>query len=99
MSKPVTYRIPSQKKREAASVGVLSGERLEHRRAEVNQAVKTACDYLNADGVDPRNYVEQLAWMFFLNAFDEAEVVRADVAVFEEKLVESRLPAEYRWGA
>jgi len=47
--------------------------------------------------VDPRNYVEQLAWMFFLKAFDEAEAVRADVAVFEDKMVENRLPVELRW--
>ncbi|WP_161794821.1 type I restriction-modification system subunit M N-terminal domain-containing protein [Desulfonatronum thioautotrophicum] len=28
---------------------------------------------LNQEGVDARNYVEQLAWLFFLKAFDEAE--------------------------
>lgn len=80
-------------------MAVLSVERLEHRRAEVNAAIKTACDYLNSDGVDPRNYVEQLAWMFFLKAFDEAEAVRADVAVFEDKMIENRLPVEFRWAA
>ncbi len=46
---------------------------LEHRRQEVQQAVKNACDQLRSEGVDARNYVEQLAWMFFLKAFDEAE--------------------------
>ena len=35
----------------------------EHRR-EVQQAVKSACDQLRADGVAPRDYVEQLAWLF-----------------------------------
>ncbi len=99
MSKSVTYQLPSRKQREAASLAVLSVERLEHRRAEVNAAIKTACDYLNSDGVDPRNYVEQLAWMFFLKAFDEAEAVRADVAVFEDKMIENRLPVEFRWAA
>ena len=97
MSKPTTYHVKSDKTKEAAALAVLSGEQLEHRRAEVNTAIKTACDYLNSDGVDPRNYVEQLAWMFFLKAFDEAEAVRADVAVFEDKMVENRLPVEFRW--
>lgn len=94
---PVRYKVSSSKQREAISQAVLSGERLEHRRAEVNTAVKTACDYLNSDGVDPRNYVEQLAWMFFLKAFDEAETARSRVAEFDDKMVEGRLPEEYRW--
>jgi len=98
MSNATQYRTKSPKAKEVASLAVLSGAQLEHRRAEVNTAIKTACDYLNSDGVDPRNYVEQLAWMFFLKAFDEAEAVRADVAVFEDKMVESRLPVEFRWG-
>ena len=44
--------------------------KLEHRRQEVQQAVKNACDQLNSDGVAPRDYVEQLAWLFFLKAFE-----------------------------
>ncbi|WP_291321733.1 type I restriction endonuclease [Desulfonatronospira sp.] len=38
-------------------------------RQEVRQAVKNACDQLNHEGVDARNYVEQLAWLFFFKAF------------------------------
>ena len=34
---------------------------VEHRRQEVQQAVKNACDQLNSDGVAPRDYVEQLS--------------------------------------
>ena len=49
-----------------------------HRRQEVQQTVKNACDQLNAEGVDARNYVEQLAWLFFLKAFDEAEARREE---------------------
>lgn len=97
MSKATQYRTKSAKSKEVISLAVLTGEQLEHRRAEVNTAIKTACDFLNSDGVDPRNYVEQLAWMFFLKAFDEAEAIRADVAVFEDKMVENRLPVELRW--
>jgi type I restriction enzyme M protein len=99
MSKPTTYHLKSAKAKAAASLAVMSGEQLEHRRAEVNTAIKSACDYLNADGVDPRNYVEQLAWMFFLKAFDEAEAGRADQALFEDKLAENRLPEAYRWSS
>ena len=46
---------------------------IENRRQEVQQAIKSACDQLRDDGVDPRDYVEQLAWLFFLKAFDEME--------------------------
>ena len=46
---------------------------VEHRRLEVQQAVKNSCDQLNSDGVAPRDYVEQLAWLVFLKAFDETE--------------------------
>ncbi len=41
----------------------------DHRRQGVRQAVKNACDQLNQEGVDARNYVEQLARLFFLKAF------------------------------
>lgn len=97
MSNITQYQAKSAKTKQAEMLALLSGEQLEDRRAAVNTAIKTACDHLNSDGVDPRNYVEQLAWMFFLKAFDEAEALRSNVAVFEDKMVESRLPVEFRW--
>ena len=45
------------------------GNGTEVRRDHVRQAVKNAYDQLNSDGVEPRNYVEQLSWLFFLKAF------------------------------
>ncbi|MBW2090726.1 MAG: type I restriction-modification system subunit M N-terminal domain-containing protein, partial [Deltaproteobacteria bacterium] len=53
---------------------------IDSRRQEVQQAVKSACDQLNSDGVNPRDYVEQLAWLFFLKAFDEMESRREEEA-------------------
>lgn len=70
---------------------------LEHRRADVQQAVKNACDMLNADGVAPRDYVEQLAWLFFLKAFDETENRLEEEAEFEGRPYSRRLRDEYRW--
>ncbi|HEY9605546.1 MAG TPA: class I SAM-dependent DNA methyltransferase [Allocoleopsis sp.] len=70
---------------------------VDHRRQEVQQAVKNACDQLNSDGVDPRNYVEQLVWLFFLKAFDEIEQRREDVAAFEDTGYTRRLDGEFRW--
>ena len=46
---------------------------LEHRRQEVQQAIDNACDQMRSEGVHPRDYVEQLSWLFFLKAFDETE--------------------------
>ena len=46
---------------------------IDHRRKEIQQIVRNACDQMNQAGVEPRNYVEQLAWLFFLKAFDETE--------------------------
>lgn len=69
----------------------------EHRRQEVQQIVKNACDQLNAEGVDARNYVEQLAWLFFLKAFDETEARKEDEAAFDDKPYERRLTGEYAW--
>jgi len=69
----------------------------DHRRQEVQQIVKNACDQLNQEGVDARNYVEQLAWLFFLKAFDEAETRREDEAAFDDKEYERRLSGEYAW--
>lgn len=69
----------------------------ESRRQDVRNAVKNACDSLREDGVNPRDYVEQLAWMFFLKAFDEAESRRADEATFNGELYNHRLPEELRW--
>jgi len=69
----------------------------DHRRQEVQQAVKNACDQLNQEGVDARNYVEQLAWLFFLKAFDEAEIRREEEASFDDKAYERRLSGKYAW--
>ena len=72
---------------------------IRHRRQEVQQAVKNACDQLNADGVAPRDYVEQLAWLFFLKAFDEAENQRDEEAEFGDEVYRRRLNGEYRWAS
>lgn len=70
-----------------------------HRRQEVQQIVKNACDQLNQEGVDARNYVEQLAWLFFLKAFDEAEARREEEAAFDDTPYERRLTGEYAWSS
>lgn len=70
---------------------------IDHRRQEVQQAVKNACDQLRSEGVDARNYVEQLAWMFFLKAFDEAETRLESEAEFGDKQYTRRLDGKYRW--
>lgn len=69
----------------------------DHRRQEVQQIVKNACDQLNQEGVDARNYVEQLAWLFFLKAFDEAETRHEEEAAFDDAPYERRLAGEYAW--
>lgn len=73
--------------------------KIEHRRQEVQQAVKNACDQLNSDGVAPRDYVEQLAWLFFLKAFDEAETRLEQEASFDDKPYARRLDGEFRWSS
>jgi type I restriction enzyme M protein len=70
---------------------------VDHRRQEVQQAIKNACDQLNAEGVDARNYVEQLAWLFFLKAFDEAESRKEQEAAFDGSSYERRLNGVYAW--
>src|SRR3954453_22624030 len=72
---------------------------LEHRRPEVKLAVDNACEQMRTDGVEPRNYVEPLAWMFFLKAFDEAEAPREQEAPFGDPPSVRRLDGEYRWSA
>src|SRR5216683_3046437 len=71
----------------------------EHRRQDVQQAVKNACDQLNSDGVAPRDYVEQLSWLFFLKAFDEAEDRHEQEAAFDGKPYYRRLDGECRWSS
>src|SRR5258708_4758006 len=70
---------------------------IDQRRQEVQQIVKNACDQLNAEGVDARNYVEQLAWLFFLKAFDEAESRKEQEASFNDTPYEPRLQGEFAW--
>jgi len=77
----------------------LNNNKIDHRRQEVQQIVKNACDQLNAEGVDARNYVEQLAWLFFLKAFDEAENRRAEEASFDDQSFDRRLYGEYAWSS
>jgi len=74
-------------------------ENNDHRRQEVQQIVKNACDQLNAEGVDARNYVEQLAWLFFLKAFDEAETRRETEADFDDAAYGRRLGGVYAWSS
>ena len=73
--------------------------KIEHRRQEVQQIVKNACDELNVAGVDARNYVEQLAWLFFLKAFDEAEGRREEEAAFDDGSFERLLTGDLAWSA
>lgn len=70
-----------------------------HRRQEVRQLVKNACDELNQEGVAARNYVEQLAWLFFLKAFDEAEARREQEASFDDSDFERRLTGKFAWSS
>jgi len=79
--------------------GFKNGE-LEHRRQEVRQAINAACDMLNSDGVDPRDYVEQLAWLFFLKAFDETETRMENEAAFDDEGgYRRRLDGKCRWSS
>lgn len=73
--------------------------KIDHRRQEVQQIVKNACDELNVAGVDARNYVEQLAWLFFLKAFDEAEGRREEEAAFDDGSFERLLTGDLAWSA
>ena len=72
---------------------------VDNRRQEVQQIVKNACDQLNTEGVDARNYVEQLAWLFFLKAFDEAETRREEEAEFDDAGYERRLSGDFAWSS
>src|SRR5260370_18443550 len=76
-----------------------SNGQVDHRRQEVQQSVKNACDQLNAEGVDARNYVEQLAWLFFLKAFDETETRKEQEAAFDGAPYERRLGGEFAWSS
>ncbi|TWT80646.1 putative type I restriction enzymeP M protein [Planctomycetes bacterium CA13] len=85
-------------KKKAASAGKATST-VDHRRQEVQQIVKNACDQLNSEGVDARNYVEQLAWLFFLKAFDEAETRREEEAAFDDTPYERRLSGPFAWSS
>ena len=74
-------------------------KKTDHRRQEVQQIVKNACDQLNQEGVDARNYVEQLAWLFFLKAFDEAETRKEEEASFNDTPYERRLSGAFAWSS
>jgi len=78
-------------------VSVISSQSTDSRRQEVQSAVKNACDHMRADGVNPRDYVEQLAWMFFLKAFDEAEARREAESSFNGQAHQHRLAKSLRW--
>jgi type I restriction enzyme M protein len=73
--------------------------KIDHRRQEVQQIVKNACDELNQEGVDARNYVEQLAWLFFLKAFDEAELRREEEGSFDDRPYRRRLGGNFAWSS
>lgn len=70
---------------------------IEHRRQEVQQAIDNACDQMRSEGVQPHNYVEQIAWLFFLKAFDETESRRDEEAAFEGTEYRRLLEGDFRW--
>src|SRR4051794_10158069 len=70
---------------------------VENRRQEVQQAVDNACDQMRNEGVPPRDYVEQLSWLFFLKAFEEAENRREEEAAFDNTPYQRRIDGKYRW--
>lgn len=70
---------------------------VEHRRQEVQQVIDNACDLMRSEGVQPHNYVEQMAWLFFLKAFDETESRREEEAAFEGTAYDRLLDGKYRW--
>lgn len=70
---------------------------VEHRRQEVQQAIDNACDQMRSEGVQPNNYVEQIAWLFFLKAFDETESRREEEAAFDGTAYNRLLDGEYSW--
>src|SRR5579864_1763675 len=70
---------------------------VEHRRQEVQQAIDNACDQMRSEGVQPNNYVEQIAWLFFLKAFDETESRREEEAAFDGAAYNRLLDGEYSW--
>jgi type I restriction enzyme M protein len=74
-------------------------KKTDHRRQEVQQYIKNACDELNQEGVAPRDYVEQLGWLFFLKAFDEAEQRREQEASFDDKDYKRRLDGDFAWSS
>lgn len=76
-----------------------NGDKIEYRRKEVQQAVANACDQMRTEGVHPRDYVEQLSWLFFLKAFEETENRLEQEAAFEDEPYERRLDGDYRWSA
>jgi type I restriction enzyme M protein len=68
-------------------------------RDEVRTLVKNASDDLRSDGVQPRNYVEQLTWLFFLKAFDQQEDRHEEEAAFNDEPYKRRLTGEFAWSA
>jgi len=72
---------------------------LEHRRQEVQQAIDNACDQMRSEGVHPRDYVEQLSWLFFLKAFDETEDRKEQEAAFDDKAHKRLLDGDCRWAS
>lgn len=63
-----------------------------HRRQEVQQIVKNACDQLNAEGVDARNYVEQTAHKLNATEFS-AFPIRIPSTIKEQEIIADRLDA------
>ena len=74
-------------------------KKVEYRKQEVEQAVKSACDQMRYDGVPPRDYAEQLSWLFFLKAFEESENQREEESAFDDSGYQRRLDGEFRWSS
>ncbi len=96
---PAAKKASVKKQSTKASANGASNGKVDPRRQEVQQIVKNACDQLNSEGVDARNYVEQLAWLFFLKAFDEAETRREEEAAFDDSPYERRLSGKFAWSS
>ncbi|HLP44588.1 MAG TPA: N-6 DNA methylase, partial [Candidatus Kapabacteria bacterium] len=80
-----------------AGKNTTGGNGVDHRRQDVRQAIKNACDQMRNDGIEARNYVEQLAWLFFLKAFDDTESRKEQEAAFSGEPYKRKLSRNYKW--
>ena len=67
------------------------------KRDQLRTVINSACDKLRRDGLGVQQYMEEISWLLFLKALEQADLANKELAEFEGVTFEPIIPEEFEW--